>query len=624
MIKYSLFLSICLLVQIGFAQPESLGDNINTTYDEILPVISPDEKTIYFIRANHPQNSHGETGSQDIWFSQRMNTSSDWGPAKRMPNPFNKRKYNSIYTVSPDGNQIVLAGSYKNGRYMGPGVSVSKRNGRVWSSPVALQIKNYDKLANGKFSSAFMSYDNKVLILSFCSKKSGRQSKKGDLYVSFKQQNNVWSEPVGLGKNINYGSSSEFSPFLGADMKTLFFASDRKGGEGSVDIYKTVREDDSWKKWSDPVNLGPKVNTEGFDAYYSISASGEYAYMVKYEDQADIIRMALSPDQRPKPVALLMADIVDDKTGEKVKSSLVIENAETGRAMRTIDQTGRDGIKTILQLGRSYRLVARASGYTSKSLPLDLAKENLYKEIKKNIRLVKPDPTAELAINEKKGAIGEGDLSEASGKANGGVNAGKEGNLASDASGAGNGLATGTQNGNTNGQGAISGTNAGKNSLGGPNAGNAKPVKVDDGIDSKLLLKDRLITLDPNEKLTPMPLKDIGVTPLFFETRSADINPAYNRDLYRIYLSMKANPKIRLVIKGHADDVGAEDTNQNLSETRAESVKGRLISLGVPPNRMKTVGYGEENPVMENSTNLGRGVNRRVDFQVIAPRKRKK
>ncbi|MEM8896661.1 MAG: OmpA family protein [Bacteroidota bacterium] len=622
MIKYSLFLSICLLVQIGFAQPESLGDNINTTYDEILPVISPDEKTIYFIRANHPQNSHGETGSQDIWFSQRMNASADWGPAKRMPNPFNKRKYNSIYTVSPDGNQIVIAGSYKNGRYMGPGVSISKRNGRVWSSPVSLQIKNYDKLANGKFSSAFMSYDNKVLLLSFCSKKSGKQSKKGDLYVSFKQQNNVWSEPVSLGKNINYPSSSEFSPFLGADLKTLFFASDRKGGEGSVDIYKTVREDDSWKKWSDPVNLGPKVNTEGFDAYYSISASGEYAYMVKYEDQADIVRMALSADQRPKPVALLMADIVDDKTGEKVKSSLVIENAETGRAMRTIDQTGRDGIKTILQLGRSYRLVARASGYTSKSLPLDLSKENLYKEIKKDIRLVKPDPTAELAANGK-GANGEGDLSEASGQSTGGANAGKGGNLASDASGAGNGLATGNQG--ANGQGAIAGTNAGSsNSLGGPNAGTTKPVKVDDGIDSKLLLKDRLITLDPNEKLTPMPLKDIGVTPLFFETRSAEINPAYNRDLYRIYLSMKANPKMRLVIKGHADDVGAEDTNQNLSETRAESVKGRLISLGVPPNRMKTVGYGEDNPIMENSSNLGRGVNRRVDFQVIAPKKRKK
>ncbi|MEL6190882.1 MAG: OmpA family protein [Bacteroidota bacterium] len=619
MIKYSLFLSICLLVQIGFAQPESLGDNINTTYDEILPVISPDEKTIYFIRANHPQNSHGETGSQDIWFSQRMNTSADWGPAKRMPNPFNKRKYNSIYTVSPDGNQIVLAGSYKNGRYMGPGVSISKRNGRVWSSPVSLQIKNYDKLANGKFSSAFMSHDNKVLILSFCSKKSGKQSKKGDLYVSFKQQNNVWSEPVSLGKNINYASSSEFSPFLGADLKTLFFASDRKGGEGSVDIYKTVREDDSWKKWSDPVNLGPKVNTEGFDAYYSISASGEYAYMVKYEDQADIIRMALSADQRPKPVALLMADIVDDKTGEKVKSSLVIENAETGRAMRTIDQTGRDGIKTILQLGRSYRLVARASGYTSKSLPLDLSKENLYKEIKKDIRLVTAELTAQLASNEN-GAKGDGDLSEASGQTTGGANAGKEGNLAADASGAGNGLVTGAQDADANGQNTI----AGNNSLGGLNTGTTKPIKVDDGIDSKLLLKDRLITLDPNEKLTPMPLKDIGVTPLFFETRSAEINPAYNRDLYRIYLSMKANPKMRLVIKGHADDVGAEDTNQNLSETRAESVKGRLISLGVPPNRMKTVGYGEDNPVMENSSNLGRGVNRRVDFQVIAPRKRKK
>lgn len=612
--KTSLFLFFCLLIQIGISQPNPLGSNINTTYDEMLPVISPDEKTLYFIRANHPENSHGETGSQDIWFSERSSLTSDWGPAKRMANPFNKRKYNSIYSVSPDGKQILLAGAYRNGRYMGPGVSISKKRGRNWSNPVALQIKNYDELANGKYSSAFMSHDNEVLILSFCSKKRGKKSKNGDLYVSFKQQNNNWSEPIELGDNINSSGSDEFAPFLGADMKTLFFASDRKGGNGSVDIYKTTRKDDSWKKWSDPVNLGENVNTEGYDAYYSIPTSGEFAYMVKYDEQADIVKVPLSPDQRPKPVALLTVNIQDSKTYKNIKGTLVLENAETGRPIRSLEQSTTDVVKTILQLGKTYKLVARSDGYESKSITLNLNKEKLYKEIKRNmvlsLRADKPQITESDAssVNGSEGLNTPGAVSDTDGTATtNGIN------------GANNASSRAKEGANQNGQGnPLASSEVGK-----ANATGTK-VKVDDGIDSKLLLKDRIRTLPSFEELTPMPLNEIGVTPLFFQTNSTEINPAYTADLMRIVLSLNKNPSLKMVVRGHADDVGEDERNQLLSESRAEMVMGKLISLGVAAKRLKAVGYGETRPHMDNTSTLGRGVNRRVDFQLVRGKRRKK
>ncbi len=69
------------------------------------------------------------------------------------------------------------------------------------------------------------------------------------------------------------------SPFLAADGKTLYFATDRPGGLGEMDIWMSKRLDDSWTKWTTPKNLGAPINTEGSEAFFTMDAGGEYAYL---------------------------------------------------------------------------------------------------------------------------------------------------------------------------------------------------------------------------------------------------------------------------------------------------------------------------------------------------------
>src|SRR5690606_29188224 len=130
-----------------------------------------------------------------------------------------------------------------------------------------------------KYQDFYLSSDQEIIILAIETADSyGDQ----DLYICRKTGPNQYDVPVNLGKGINT-SRAEFSPFLSMDNKTLYFASDGHGGYGQSDIYKARRLDDTWLNWSAPQNMGPAVNTSSWDAYFSITSAGDYAYFVSSE-----------------------------------------------------------------------------------------------------------------------------------------------------------------------------------------------------------------------------------------------------------------------------------------------------------------------------------------------------
>src|SRR5690606_40006543 len=104
-----------------------------------------------------------------------------------------------------------------------------------------------------------------------------------DLYVSFMQADGFWSEPRNIGKVVNT-AAYEGSPFIAADGKTLYFTTTGKSGYGDGDIFMTKRLDDTWLNWSEPVNLGPEINTEQWDGFFTVPASGDYAYFSSTEN----------------------------------------------------------------------------------------------------------------------------------------------------------------------------------------------------------------------------------------------------------------------------------------------------------------------------------------------------
>ncbi len=134
----------------------------------------------------------------------------------------------------------------------------------------------------------------------------------------FKKDDGSWSEPLNMGPDINtFGV--EATPFLAADNTTLYFSTNARPGYGYYDIFMTRRLDESWTKWSEPVNLGPNINTPGWDGYFTIPASGDYSYLVSTDNSlgyGDIFRVKVSEAVKPKPVALIKGQVYNLKTSE--------------------------------------------------------------------------------------------------------------------------------------------------------------------------------------------------------------------------------------------------------------------------------------------------------------------
>jgi outer membrane protein OmpA-like peptidoglycan-associated protein/tetratricopeptide (TPR) repeat protein len=104
---------------------------------------------------------------------------------------------------------------------------------------------------------------------------------------------------------------------------------------------------------------------------------------------------------------------------------------------------------------------------------------------------------------------------------------------------------------------------------------------------------------------------------VFFETDKADLREASRAELNKLVQFLNDNPSLRIEIGGHTDNVGSDDSNQKLSEARALAVVNYLISKGVVANRLQSKGYGELKPVADNSTEKGRARNRRTEFTVL-------
>ena len=103
---------------------------------------------------------------------------------------------------------------------------------------------------------------------------------------------------------------------------------------------------------------------------------------------------------------------------------------------------------------------------------------------------------------------------------------------------------------------------------------------------------------------------------LFFNTGKWNLLSESRPELKRIAEIIKTH-KLKVEISGHTDDVGPDDTNQSLSENRANAVAKFLQSLGVPLELISTIGYGESQPSQSNETADGRALNRRVELKFV-------
>jgi outer membrane protein OmpA-like peptidoglycan-associated protein len=307
--------------------------------------------------------------------------------AVNMKKPLNNNTANSVNSVTPDGNTLFLLHTYnEDGSFKGNGLSTSNRTGNTWEMPVDLNIIDHYNL--NEYNEFCMSNDKQAIILAV--EREGTYGEK-DLYVSFHIDGQSWSAPLNLGPVVNT-RRGEISPFLAADNTTLYFSSDGHPGYGSNDIFMTRRLDETWTNWSKPENLGKPINTDDWDAYYSVPASGEYAYFVSSKSgygNSDIFRIKLPEMARPNPVVLVKGKVINQKTNQPLQAIINYFDLQNSAISGTAMSNPESGIYQItLPAGRLYGFLASSDKFLSVSENIDLKELGEYKELERDLYLV--------------------------------------------------------------------------------------------------------------------------------------------------------------------------------------------------------------------------------------------
>ncbi len=385
---------------------ERLDETVNSEFTELNPILTPDGKTLYFSRKNHPGNVGGVNDKEDIWYSE-LGADGKWTLAKNMGPQFNNELpnfVNAVSTATPDGKSVImlLGNKYLENGKMLAGISMSNNINGSWSNPTAVEIENdynYNEKAN-----YFLANTRKSLLMSI-----EREDSRGgrDLCVSLSKNDSLWAEPLNLGLIVNT-SGEETSPFLATDDKTLYFSSNGFSGYGGSDIYMSTRLDDTWTNWTEPKNMGPDINSKLDDLFFNIPASSEFAYYSRgiTEDNTDIFRVKLPVFNSPEPVIIVKGILIDSKTGKPIGAKIIYERLSDGKEVGIVYSNPETGEYEIhLPTGHIYGVRAEAEGHISSSQNLDLrniAKGSTvqHKDITLDpIEIARIEPDATITLN---------------------------------------------------------------------------------------------------------------------------------------------------------------------------------------------------------------------------------
>jgi len=571
-----------------------LGKNINDpkAQDQLAPLVSPDGKYLYFVR-----DITGE--DQDIYMSEWQDTA--WSEAKPVKE-LNNLSSNTIISITPDNNMVFLRGEYESGSsYSKLGFSISYRTAKGWGQPEKVNMKNFYN--RNRYSSFCMSADGKVMIMAV--ERDDTQGEK-DLYVSFlKRKGKKWTEPENMGKIIN-GFGDEATPFLAADGRTLYFASTSHPGYGHYDIFVSRRIGKGYSKWTKPENLGSVINTDGFDAYYTVPASGEWAYITRVNV---ICKIGLPKSVRPKPVILVEGKVLNSKDNTPLEAEITYYDADNPKEELGIARSNPvDGsYKIALPAGTKYTFSAEKENFNPTTEKVDAVNITEYTEIHRDLYLT---PT-EMQVKKQANFILKGVVYNAKTKTPLRANVTLRDEMSNFAV-----VVIGSDS--TNGTYSVEIPYNANNTKGYSIVGTAEGyVPAIDKIDASTISEGKELIKDLY--LTPI---EVGVVVrlnnIFFDFGKDNIRQDESIvELNRVIKFLKDNPMVQIEIGGHTDNVGDNTYNQKLSEGRANAVRKFLLERGVKESQVTAKGYGESKPVMGNDTEEGRQQNRRVEFTVL-------
>jgi len=232
-----------------------LNTNLNSEFFEKNGYFTNDGNFFFFNRVGDPNNIGGKKDLGDVWYTKKI-FEDLWSSPTNL-NKVNDSNHNLLLGIDDFNNIYTFTDGVINAYNFS-----NDNNVKIIGKSIIKYYNSSSSLISGSISSNL-----NLIILSI---ESFGTYGVEDLYVSKKLNDTIWSSLKNLGSSINT-SFQEISPFLLDDNKTIIFSSNGYDGYGSFDIFSSSRLDDTWKNWTEPINLGSKINSEGLEESFILN-----------------------------------------------------------------------------------------------------------------------------------------------------------------------------------------------------------------------------------------------------------------------------------------------------------------------------------------------------------------
>ncbi|WP_375579173.1 OmpA family protein [Marivirga tractuosa] len=521
----------------------NVGTAINSELWDYAPVVNADETVMIFTSRRGPdQGNLNENVFDDNFFYEDIfiskKSGGEWQPAENIGPVVNTKFHDSNLGFSPDGKTLYIYSDEGNGDIY----YTNNLSEDTWSEPVALS----DNINSSGYNEKSVSQSADGNTLFFASNRPGGNG-GFDIYYSTKNKKGEWGASKNLGRVINT-DGDEDGPFIQFDGKTLYFSSTGHDGMGGYDIFKS-EYDSASNQWSNPENLGYPLNTPDDDIYFVMTKDGKTGYYATVREEGmgynDIYKVKIggSEDTSDKKVASKKANVDE----EEQESERKVESVEVEETQEEEEVTTGAPVKLMVrvvdassnqQIDARVKLKGQADNIT---VPAESEDDGIY-----TYMIVRDDPTNFMLSAEKSGYIF-----------------------------------------------------ANKRITIPASKGEIQTIR-------------QTLSLSKPEVGTSKTLRNI-----FFEFGKATFTTESYEELNKMVSFMEANSQVNVEIAGHTDNIGSAAVNKKLSQLRANKVVDYLTNKGIDRRRLNAVGYGEERPIVSNDDEvMGREINRRVEFIV--------
>ncbi len=341
----------------------NMGENVNSPDDEYWPSITVDGKTIIFTRlvgSGIPANQRKTIVQEDFYTSQAVN--GQWQPCEPLSS------INTIYnegaqSVSTDGKLLFFTACTRNDGFGSCDIYYSRNKGGIWS--VAQNAGTPVNSASWESQPSISANGENLYFVS--NRKGGLGGMdiwKCNLKGFSEWGTPVWGDPVNLGDSVNT-PGNEISPYIHADGKTLYFASDYWQGMGGFDMFYCRQVNDS--QWSRPQNIGYPINSHKDEQGLVVDASGKNAYYSSDRPGSkgmDIYSFKLHKEARPTPVSYVKGKVIDDDSGDPVCAKVeLIDLANPATSVKGESCWEKGEFLMCLPMGKEYAFNVSRPGY---------------------------------------------------------------------------------------------------------------------------------------------------------------------------------------------------------------------------------------------------------------------